>query len=600
MAGRWIAGEVFDVVNQNTMQNIKVPVLLVIALLAGLGIGYLVFSNTETETSHEHEAKVSNSEDTTWTCSMHPQIRREEPGDCPICGMDLIQQSKMASNEPLNFEMTRESARLANIQTTVVEESATDSGTALQLSGKVQADERRASSQVAQVPGRIEKLYVSFTGEQVYKGQKLAELYAPDLITAQRELLEAFKLQEVNPRLVEAARNKLRYWKISPEQIDQIIESGAVQETFPLYAMESGVVTQRRVAVGDYIAQGEPLFDLMNLNTVWVLFDAYEEDLPQIKVGNRITFTTPAVPGQRFSGKVNFIDPVIDKDRRVVAVRTEVRNPSGKLKPEMLVAGELLAEAGTEQVVLTVPKSAVLWTGERSVVYVKLPDTDIPTFQYREVELGEALGDRYRVMDGLEVGEEVVTYGNFSIDAAAQLNNQASMMNPDIRIKGAPSRQTLPDYKVTTPKIFKIQLGAALEAYLRLKEALVATDAATAAETAQALTGKVETIDNELLSGDALRYWQQQRGALLSHSKQIGEAEAVAPQRTQFDFLSQTLIKVVKVFGAAEQTYYVQHCPMAFDWEGADWISDVEEIRNPYFGDEMLTCGTVEETLITK
>lgn len=249
---------------------------------------------------------------------------------------------------------------------------------------------------------------------------------------------------------------------------------------------------------------------------------------------------------------------------------------------------------------LTVPKSAVLWTGVRSVVYVKLPDTNIPTFQYREVELGEAPGDRYRVMEGLEAGEEVVTYGNFSIDAAAQLNNQASMMNRDIQIKGESSKSSLPDYKTETPEAFKTQLGSALEAYLRLKDALVATDAATAAEKARAFTGKVEGIDNELLPGEALMYWQQQRGALLSHAKQIGAAETITPQRTQFDFLSQTLIKVVKVFGAPEQNYYVQHCPMAFDWEGADWISDVEEIRNPYFGDEMLTCGTVEETLTTK
>ncbi|NBC06754.1 MAG: efflux RND transporter periplasmic adaptor subunit [Bacteroidetes bacterium] len=581
------------------MQQIKVPLLILIALLVGLGAGYLLFGGTATaqETAHQHEAEATDSEGTTWTCSMHPQVRREEAGDCPICGMDLIPQSEMSSNDPLNFEMTREAARLANVQTTVVGKSAAEAGTALQLSGKVQADERRASSQVAQVPGRIEKLYVSFTGEPVYKGQKLAELYVPDLISAQRELLEAAKLQAVNPKLLEAARNKLRHWKISPEQIGQIIASGDIQETFPLHATASGVVTQRRVAVGDYVAQGEPLFDLMNLNTVWVLFDAYEEDLPQIEVGDRITFTTPAVPGRRFSGKVTFIDPVIDKDRRVVSIRTEVRNPNGKLKPEMLVTGKLQAEAAGEQVSLTVPKSAVLWTGERSVVYVKVPDTDIPTFQYRELELGEALGDRYRVLDGLEAGEEVVTYGNFSIDAAAQLNNQASMMNRDIQIKGESGAKEVPNYQAAAPQAFKQQLGSAIEAYLRLKDALVATDAETAAAKATSFTNEVEKVSSEELAGDALAYWRQQRGALIAHGKNITKSGEVSEQRTQFDFLSQTLIKTVKAFGADEQTYYVQHCPMAFDWEGADWISDVEEIRNPYFGDEMLTCGTVEETL---
>jgi len=581
------------------MQQIKVPLLILIALFVGLGAGYLLFGGgaDAAEAEHQHETGSIDSEGITWTCSMHPQIRRDEPGDCPICGMDLIQQSEMSSNDPLNFEMTREAARLANIQTTIVGESAAEAGTALQLSGKVQADERRASSQVAQVPGRIEKLYVSFTGEQVYKGQKLAELYAPDLIAAQRELLEAVKLQEVNPKLVAAARNKLRYWKVSPEQIDEIIESGEIQETFPLHATESGVVTQRRVAVGDYVTQGEPLFDLMNLNTVWGIFDAYEEDLPQIEEGDRIAFSTPAVPGQRFSGRVTFIDPVLDKDRRVVAVRTEVRNPNGKLKPEMLVTGELLGETTGEQLALTVPKSAVLWTGERSVVYIKVPDTDIPTFQYRELELGEALGDRYRVLDGLEAGEEVVTYGNFSIDAAAQLNNQASMMNRDVQIKGESGAKETPNYRAEASTSFKQELGSAIEAYLRLKDALVATDAETAVTQAKAFTNEVEKVSSEELTGDALEYWRQQRGALIAHGKNINQSGEVSEQRTQFDFLSQSLIKTVKAFGAAEQTYYVQHCPMAFDWEGANWISDVEEIRNPYFGDEMLTCGTVEETL---
>ena len=472
------------------MQQIKVPLLILIALLVGLGAGYLLFGGEAeaSETEHQHETKTSSSEGTTWTCSMHPQVKREEAGDCPICGMDLIPQSKMSSDDPLNFEMTREAARLANIQTSVVGEAQAAGGTLLKLSGKVQADERLASSQVAQVPGRIERLYVTFTGEQVYKGQKLADLYAPELITAQRELLEAAKLQDVNPRLAEAARKKLRYWKVPEAQIDQIAESGEVQETFPLYATGSGVVTQRRVAVGDYVAQGEPLFDLINLNTVWVLFDAYEEDLAQIATGDRITFSAPAVPGERFSGKVTFIDPMLDKERRVVAIRTEVRNPNGKLKPEMLVYGEIAPERAGGSTTLTVPKSAVLWTGERSVVYVKVPDTPIPTFQYREVALGEPLGDRYRVLSGLETGEEVVTYGNFSIDAAAQLNNQSSMMNRDIQIKGMPARETLPDYRTAAPQSFKQQLGSAIEAYLRLKDALVATDAATAAEKARAFT----------------------------------------------------------------------------------------------------------------
>ena len=151
---------------------------------------------------------------------MHPQIKQNEPGDCPLCGMDLIPLEENTSNDPLVLEMTNEAVKLANIQTSIVGETAGQSGKTIRLSGKVQPDERLASSQVAHVPGRIEKLFVSFTGEQVNKGQKIATLYSPELITAQRELLEALKLQTLNPELVEAARNKLRYWKIENATID--------------------------------------------------------------------------------------------------------------------------------------------------------------------------------------------------------------------------------------------------------------------------------------------------------------------------------------------------------------------------------------------
>ena len=191
--------------------------------------------------NHNHGGQVvqTAAPDEEWICSMHPQIRQNEPGLCPICEMDLIPAGSNESDDPLVLQMTEEAIQLANIETTVVGQTSPTTGVAtktIQLSGKVQADERLASSQVAQVPGRIEKLYVTFTGEPVKKGQKLADIYSPDLITAQRELLEALKIQSVTPGLLEAARNKLRFWKIKTSTIQSIETSGKIQETFPLYA----------------------------------------------------------------------------------------------------------------------------------------------------------------------------------------------------------------------------------------------------------------------------------------------------------------------------------------------------------------------------
>ena len=585
------------------MKNIKIIIIALLAMAVGLGGGYVLFGNknqTVDHTTHQHNNIPTETSSEEWICSMHPQIRQNEFGLCPICEMDLIPAGSNESDDPLVLQMTESAVKLANIQTTVA--GSTQSGNSsvgktIRLSGKVQADERLASSQVAHVPGRIEKLYVTFTGEQVSVGQKLADIYSPDLITAQRELLEALKLQSVNPNLVEAARNKLRFWKISNNTITNIEMNGKVQETFPLLAAESGIVTNRRVSVGDYLKQGEPLFDLMNLKKVWVLFDAYEEDLANIKVGSRIEFTAPSFPNKTFKTRVTFIDPLINPKTRTASIRTEVNNSSGRLKPEMFVNGILKSNTSTKgKSTISIPKTAVMWTGKRSVVYVKVPDTEIPSFQYREIEIGERLGDSYLVLSGLENGEEVVTYGSFTIDAAAQLNNQVSMMNKDVNLKKEEA-DGVPNFQPETPTQFKEQLNALTNEYLQLKDAFVATDATTAQSAAQKFLAQLEKVDMKLVKGDAHVYWMEQLNALQSHGKKITELTDVEEQRKQFGFLSDALIMVIDAFGTEGKALYVQHCPMAFNNQGGDWIAQEEQIQNPYFGDKMMKCGVVKKEL---
>ena len=576
-------------------------IIPIVALAVGLLGGYLIFGGSATATDadvHEHTETTDDAGETTWTCSMHPQIRQPEPGDCPICGMDLIPLAETSSNDPAVFEMTETAVALANVQTTVVGRGALSEGADLRrLSGKVQADERLAASQVAHVPGRIERLYVSFTGEQVRRGQRLADIYSPELITAQRELLEARKLRDVSPELLAAARDKLRYWKIDSATIVRIEQSGTIQEVFTLFADASGVVTERRVAVGDYVRRGEPLFDLVNLSRVWVLFDAFEEDLRRIAVGDRIEFTTPALPERTFTTRVTFIDPVLDPATRTAGIRTEVSNPGGQLKPQMLVYGTLLPDRAAAGGALTVPKSAVLWTGTRSVVYLKVPDATVPTFEFREIKLGESRGDNYVVEEGLTAGDEVVTYGNFAIDAAAQLNNQMSMINRMVNSEAAPREVVAPSFVEETPAAFQRQLTELVAAYLPVKDALVASEPATAARAANEFISVLGSVDMSLVQGDAHHYWMEQLQALQAHGKQLAGSDDLEAQRQQFEFLSTALINTLRAFGVAGETVYVQHCPMAFNDRGADWLAMESTIRNPYFGDQMLTCGVVEDTL---
>lgn len=568
------------------------------SLLIGAAIGWSVnvffFSKKETDTEapleHDHDSEQI------YTCSMHPQIRQPEPGICPICEMDLIPLEENSSNDPYVLEMTEAAAELANIQTTVVGKGRGTRTNALRLSGKVAADESRRSSQVTHLPGRIEKLYVRFTGAPIQAGQKLADIYSPDLITAQRELIEAKKMIRFNPDLLEAARQKLRYWKLTEAQIQELEERESIQEVFSIYADASGIVDQRRVAVGDYIEQGEVLYDVLDLSSVWVLLDAYERDLGKFSIGDRIRFTTPTFPNREFSGRVSFIDPVIDPQTRVATLRIEVANPGAHLKPGMLVTGRWEKPISTGEALL-VPASAVLWTGTRSVVYVKVMETEVPSFQYREVELGERMDDHYQILDGLESGEAIVVNGAFTIDAAGQLNNQASMMNTQVRLKGASGMEMAVDYTEDTPVAFKAQLDQLVRAYLRVKDALVQTDSTAAGEAGSALQKALSAIDASNLPEEAGAFWSEKSNAIAVHAESFVEAKGVEAQRQQFGFFSNLLIEAVQALGHEQGTYYVQHCPMAFNDDGADWISAEEEIRNPYFGDRMLKCGLVEQVL---
>jgi Cu(I)/Ag(I) efflux system membrane fusion protein len=576
------------------MKNlIKIFSLFAVAMLIGLGLGYFIFGNKKVE--HSHQDSNAGQTASEWTCSMHPQIRSEEPGLCPICEMDLIPMDATKSDNPLVLEMTETAVKLSNIQTTRIGSGTSAGDEKLSLSGTIKADERRAFNQVAHVAGRIEQLFVTFEGERIRKGQKLAVLYSPELILAQKELIQAKRLVGQNPALLEAARKKLAYWMISKEKIKQLEDSEEIQERLTIYAERDGVVTNKKVDVGDHVHEGQILFDLVDLDQLWVVFDAYEEDLSDLNIGSVIEFTTAALPGRQLQTTIDFINPVIDAATRTATVRGVIANQRRQLKPEMFVKGQLQSKKSGNEM-LYVPKTAVLWTGERSVVYVKLPDTTIPSFEYREVVLGESNGSHYEIIEGLFSGDEVVTNGSFSLDAAAQLNNQQSMMNRLVSLQES-EEAAFQNFQSETPESFKRDIDKLVSAYLIVKDALVATDSDQAAAAAKTLKTKLEEVNAASLPDNVNTYWQEQLEGLQFHTQKIISSEDTEVQRVQFGFLSDLIIDAVLALGTYEQDLFVQHCPMAFDDQGADWLSAEEQIRNPYFGDKMLKCGLVEQDL---
>jgi Cu(I)/Ag(I) efflux system membrane fusion protein len=594
-------------------------------LILGIFLGWLFFHpSPKNEEKHDHSSEVVQG--TIWTCAMHPQIRLDEPGKCPICGMDLIPlvQNSSTSVDPMAVHLTQEAAQLANVLTTVV--SRQNPVKEIRLYGKVQADERLLQSQVAHVPGRIERLAVNFTGESVVKGQVLAQVYSPELITAQQELLEAAKTKDTQPAIYEAAKEKLHQWKLTDSQITAIEASGSVQNTVDITSNSGGIVTSRRVNKGDYVSQGTVLFDIADLSRVWVMFDAYESDLQFLRKGEKISFTLQSLPGENFSANIVFVDPVIDPVTRVAKVRVEMANQSGRFKPEMFATGIVSSNLVKYRDNLVIPKSAVLWTGKRSIVYVKQPDTDEPVFKIREIGLGPMLGESYVVTDGLAEGEEIVTSGAFSVDAAAQLEGKPSMMNPrggkTSSMPGMvmPGDANIGDTKPATdtsmagmdmsedkssemPKKlevnmdFTMQLNTVFDQYIVLKDAFVQTDSKKAKQSVRQVQQSLSKVDMKLLTGDAHTQWMDISGKIDTQLKKIGTTDKVEDQRIAFSTLSEQFYKAIKTFGLMGKTAYYQFCPMAFDNKGAYWLSESETIRNPYFGAKMIDCGETKETL---
>lgn len=402
-----------------------------LVLLAGLLLGWLFFHRSGEEQSENHEHSQESTEVSLWTCSMHPQIRQEEPGLCPICGMELIplESGSKEAMDPDAIQMSESAIKLADIRTMTVKKDY--SNKEVDLLGKVKPDERNIAELTARFGGRIEKLFVNFTGQHVRKGEKLATIYSPGLITAQKELLEAMEYKDSNPAFYRATRNKLKLWDLTDAQIDAIEAGGEPQNYFDILSPITGTVTMRHVAVGDYVKEGNALFQVINLERVWVMFEAYESDLPWLSQGDPVEFTIQSLPGEKFKGKVTYIDPFLDPKTRVANVRVELANPDLELKPEMFANGTIKPRLSGNQKDLLIPKSAVLWTGKRSVVYVLVPGHEEPTFRYHEITLGPEAGDFYVVENGLSEGEVIAVNGVFKIDAAAQLAGKPSMMNPE-------------------------------------------------------------------------------------------------------------------------------------------------------------------------
>ncbi len=569
----------------------KKYILYIAVLAVGLLLGAFLFGDSSNkEVDHKQEKIAVNS--TMWTCSMHPQIMQSEPGDCPICGMDLIPvESNSDGLLADQFKLSENAMALANIQTSMVGTSSTDADSGFVLSGKITENENETATMPAHFDGRIEKLYVNSLGEQVRKGQAVARIYSPDLVAAQQELITAYKLKASQPQLYNAVKNKFKNWKIHGSQLEEVEQSGQVKTSFTIYSHVSGVVTEIAINEGSHIMDGKPIFKVSNLNTVWANFDVYENQIRQFKKGQAVVVTTNAYPDKTFKGKVDFIDPILDTKTRTVKLRVVLNNKEDVFKPGMFVEGKLngIANTFSEEDVLSIPASAVLWTGKRSVVYVKTNPTD-PVFEMREITIGNQIGSNYPVLEGLQKEDEIVTNGTFTVDAAAQLQGKKSMMNKSEREE---TMTVIQPMKMKFPSLFQKEFKEILPMYLNMKDAFIVSDGKTVSDIASTMYQKTQNFDSMTLGKMELAHLDKTRSML----KAISENNEIGKQRDHFVILNENIVVLAMNMGTLKNTLYVQKCPMANNNNGAMWLSNDKVIRNPYYGDAMITCGSIIEEI---
>lgn len=590
------------------MNKFKISAVLILVFILGIWIGNM---GEESQSSAD-----GSSVQTVWTCSMHPNIKLPDKGQCPICFMDLIPlNSDGSTGETVELKLSPEAEKLAEIQTAKVIRDAAYAE--ISVIGKLDYDESKIRTISAWAGGRIERLYVDYTGMPVQEKDHLMEIYSPELIAAQEEYLTI--LRSSSESGIKAAGEKLRLLGITSEQINRLRREKTISETVTVYAPASGIVIAKNANEGDYIKTGTELFKVADLSRLWLMLDIFESDLPFVYLGQQIEFRVQGGTQDTYTGKVAFISPILNPKSRSVKVRVNIENSALLLKPDMFVhakiesrldangktiqselAGKWICPMHPDDVhenpgecticgmevipsekveglaglsvnpevedPLLIPTTAVLRTGTRSVVYTRTEKNGNSIFQMKKIDLGPKVGSSYIVLDGLAEGELVVSHGTFKIDSEMQISALPSMMN-DVNKDGDEKSQR--SYKeLTNEEIEKL-----LPDYIDLQQTLADDD-----------------FDN------SVHYYKKLLHTGVKLEIEFIEVKSINDLRENFYLISGLMLSNSDKL-TSEQELNEAYCPMAFDNSGASWIQIGEVIDNPYFGASMLRCGVIKNKL---
>jgi membrane fusion protein, copper/silver efflux system len=477
---------------------IGVIATLVIAALAVSGAKYFFGSGSG-------DSDVSGAGVSVWTCSMHPQVRLPKPGKCPICSMPLVPAvstapekatNTKANGEPM-LKLSEHARAMASVETALIERRKL--GVEIRAVGKVQYNESALATITARVDGYVERLFIDYTGVEVKAGDHLVEIYSPDLVVAQQELL-----MNAGGNLAEAAKLKLRRWELSEAQIEEILKSRKPQERITLSSPINGTVTEKMVVQKSAVKAGDALYKLANLESVWVYLDIYEYELSWVRYGQSVEISTEAYPGEVFTGRVWFINPVLTDESRSVKVLVNIANKEKRLKPGMFVSAMIragllangqLAPTGVEgkwtclmhpqvleaaggacpvckmtltqippgagapkaedELVLAIPATAVLDSGVRKLAYIERAPGE---YALAALKLGPRAGGFYPVIEGVKDGDRVAVRGNFLLDSQFQISGLPSLFYEHGQAPGAghqhggPTEKQAPALRLGTPE----------------------------------------------------------------------------------------------------------------------------------------------------